>query len=252
MESGFTAYVRYAVIRECLGKWQLQEGVLDSHNIMFVASGECDICIDGEYHRLRAGDVSYCPTGARRSGGGSTEDAVIYAFDFDLYGADRLPLESVTHLGDLGRFSAHFREFFAAWYEKADGYGLFCSGIFLVILSDLLYPRAKKMPNKHVSTIKEYIVDHLGEPITVEALARLVNLSPIYCGALFMKNEGMTIHEFVNIMRINKAKDLLARETLPVSEVALSVGFSDVFYFCKTFKKLTGMTPTSYRRSARK
>lgn len=245
----YMPYVTYAVIRKCMGTWQLQDHITDFHNIMFIASGECDLYIDGMYHRLRAGDVSYYPKGTWRRGGNSTEDAVIYAFDFELFGEERLELGNITHIGNIDSFLPCFKDFFSAWYQKYDGYELFCSGIFAQILSKILYPHLGKTANSHVLMMREYIVEHLGEQITVEDLARVVNLSPIYCGSLFAKKEGVTIHEYINIMRINKAKDLLVGDPISVSETACAVGFSDLFYFCKVFKRLTGMTPTEYRRS---
>ena len=174
---------------------------------------------------------------------------MIYAFDFRLLGEERLPLPDVTHLSDFDAFSLDFKNFFYSWYRKSDGYELYCSGIFMMILSKLLFPGSEKMNNRHVNIMKEYIAEHLGEHITVGSLARVVNLSPVYCGTLFVKNEGVTIREFINTMRINKAKDLLVDDSHTISEISSATGFNDVFHFSKIFKRITGVTPSEYRRS---
>lgn len=248
VNSDFAPIVDYAVIRECLGRWSGHNEFLDLHNIMFIMKGECDLYINGTYHRLTAGDVSYCPLGSERSVGNSTVDAEIYAFDFRLYGADKLPLPDVSHFDSFDIFTHDLKNFFYSWYQKNDGYVLLCSGIFMMILSRLIYPGGEKIMNRHVNMIKEYIAEHIGEHMTVGGIARTVNLSPVYCGTLFVKNEGMTIHEFINNMRVNIAKDLLVDDSRPISEIATVIGYNDVFHFSKIFKRITGMTPSEYRR----
>ena len=66
MSSDLAPIVSYAVIRECLGKWSGYNDSLDTHNIMFITKGQCDISVDGREHRLTAGDVSYCPLWGER------------------------------------------------------------------------------------------------------------------------------------------------------------------------------------------
>ncbi len=70
--------------------------------------------------------------------------------------------------------------------------------------------------------MKDFIRDHLGEAVMVDMIARKVNLSAAYCGELFVKCEGMTIHEFINNLRINHAKDLLSART----DMPLTAGIS--------------------------
>ena len=100
--------------------------------------------------------------------------------------------------------------------------------------------------------MKDYIRDHLGEAVMVDMIVREVNLSAAYCGELFMKCEGVTIHEFINNLRINHAKDLLAEGEMSISEIAAASGFTDVFYFSKKFKALTGLSPNQYRKASQR
>lgn len=123
-----------------------------------------------------------------------------------------------------------------------------CSGMFTMILAALIYPNTQKKLNPHVNTMKEYIIEHLSDAVTVEQIANAVSLSPAYCGELFIRSEGTTIHEFLNRMRINRAKDLLISDMLSISEISAMIGYNDIFYFSKKFKQLTGMSPSEYRR----
>lgn len=248
MEEKISAYVFNAVDRDCGPKWSLGRGVLNHHNIMFITDGACDFYLDGEKYRLSAGDVIYYPSGADREANNQIPGTHLYAFDFYVYGCDRLPLPTVTRLSDFERFMPNIRSLFFTWYEKSEGYKLACSGIFMMILADLIYPTPRKKTNPHVNAMKEYIAEHLGGAVTVDMIARRVNLSPAYCGELFMKCEGVSIHEFINNLRINRAKDLLSEDELTVSEVAAAAGYLDVFYFSRKFRALTGMSPSQYRK----
>ncbi len=145
MDETLSAYVFNAVDRDCGPRWSLEHGVLGHHNLMFITDGAGDFYIDGERLWLSAGDVIYYPVGSERSAGGQQPGTHLYAFDFSLFGCERLPLETVTHFSDFGQFMPNIRSFFFAWYEKSEGYKLVCSGIFMMILSALPYPSAEKI-----------------------------------------------------------------------------------------------------------
>lgn len=249
METRLSVYVFNAVQRDCIGKWVLHKGIMGCHNIMFITRGTIDFYFNGRLRRVGAGDVTYYAKGTEREAKNPSPDAQLYAFDFDLFGCDKLPLPEVSHFNDYNAFMPNFKSFFFSWYQKYDGYDLRCSGIFSMILSSLIYPNAQREENVHVNAMKEYIVEHFNEPVTVDMLASIVNLSPAYCGALFIRTEGTTIHEFVNKMRITKAKELLVSDWLSIAEISTMIGYNDVFYFSKKFKSLTGTSPSEYRRS---
>lgn len=248
MKDNISIYVLNALERECNEKWTLHKGVMSCHNIMFITKGSCDFYFNGKKHRLSAGDVAYYAKGTEREAKNHAPGTALYAFDFDLFGCDRLPMPEVTRLGSFEIFMPYFKSFFFSWYQKYDGYKLTCSGIFMMILAALIYPTSQKEINSPVAAMKAYISDHLNEAVTVNEIANYVNLSPAYCGTLFIKSEGMTIHEFINTMRINRAKDLLVNDAFSIAGVSAIVGYNDVFYFSKKFKLLTGTTPSEYKR----
>ena len=248
MDDRIAVHVFNAVERECDEKWSLYKGVIDCHNIIFIAKGSCDFYFNGRRDRLSEGDVAYYAKGTEREAKNHEPGTAIYAFELDLFGCDRLPLQEITHLNSLESFMPDIRRFFFLWYQKHAGYKLTCSGVFMMILSMIIYPTFQKTENPHVAAMKEYISLHLDGDVSVNEIANVVNLSPSYCGALFIKQEGNTIHEFINIMRINCAKDLLADGVFSIGEVSNMVGYNDLFYFSKKFKLLTGTSPSEYKR----
>jgi len=83
--------------------------------------------------------------------------------------------------------------------------------------------------------------------IDVGLLCGYVNYSRSYFSRLFKMKTGVSIPEYINNVRIKRAKLLLKSTDLSINEVARSVGFDDSFYFSKIFKKITGLSPTDYK-----
>ena len=78
-------------------------------------------------------------------------------------------------------------------------------------------------------------------------MASLCNVSPSYFSALFKKETGVTLTDFVNNRRIRLAKHLLKTTNLHIQTIAQHCGILDFHYFCRMFKKSVGQTPTQYR-----
>lgn len=100
-----------------------------------------------------------------------------------------------------------------------------------------------------VNLVKKYIQDHLGEQrLTREDIANHVYLNPDYLTRMFKKQTGFSISDYLQQQRIEYAKRLLIDTYLPVSEVALSAGYSNFSYFSTIFKKSTELNPMEYRK----
>jgi two-component system response regulator YesN len=93
------------------------------------------------------------------------------------------------------------------------------------------------------------IHDNLSHEISLEELARRVEISPFYFSKLFKEETGENFIDYITMARMQKAKDLLRDHTLSIKEVSGSSGYSDPNYFSKLFKKIMGLTPTEYRLS---
>jgi AraC family transcriptional regulator len=93
-----------------------------------------------------------------------------------------------------------------------------------------------------------YIEEHLAEPISLEALARLVGLSACYFCRAFRQSVGMPPQRYQLNQRIERAKTLLAKRAASVTDVSLAVGYNDTSAFCTAFRRVAGLTPSAYRR----
>ncbi len=98
-----------------------------------------------------------------------------------------------------------------------------------------------------VDFIKE---NYLSQEISVPYLASNCKISTRYYTTLFTTFYGCSPKKFITDLKINYAKELLINSDKKIADISSESNFSDVYYFCKTFKKVTGVSPTEYRRSA--
>lgn len=98
-----------------------------------------------------------------------------------------------------------------------------------------------------VRLLTEYIEVNLSEDMSLNSLAALVDLTPRYLCSGFKEAVGLSPYQFILRARIDKAKTLLKANRLPLSQVALSVGFANQSHFSHAFRKQTGMSPRTFR-----
>lgn len=98
--------------------------------------------------------------------------------------------------------------------------------------------------------ILEFIEERLGENFGLDSLAGSVGLSPFHFSRQFKAEFGQTPHSFVIHKRVERAKTMLQKGDIAMKAVAVDCGFSDQSHFCRTFRKMVGVTPDEYRRSA--
>lgn len=96
----------------------------------------------------------------------------------------------------------------------------------------------------------EHMCQHLAQPLDIASLAAISGLSPSRFAHLFKHELDCTPHEFLTVQRLDRARQLLARSTRTIGEIAGEVGFQSPFYFSLRFKAKTGMSPTAYRQRA--
>ena len=108
----------------------------------------------------------------------------------------------------------------------------------------------KKLDTFH--HILDYLDKNYKEDLSVADIATYFNMSTSYLAHFFKQSAQKSVIEYVNETRIIHAKIFLEKEDCPISEIALRVGFSDINYFSRKFKAITGMTPTEYKKSLKK
>lgn len=134
----------------------------------------------------------------------------------------------------------------AETFETLDEFVSLVEGYYCSILEMLRQSQASK-GNWIVEKAKAYVEERYDTQVTVEEVAAFVERNPNYLSHLFNRVEGVSFPEYLNRLRIGKAKSLLKTTTLMSYEIADRVGFQNYRYFTQVFKKYTGMSPTQYR-----
>lgn len=96
--------------------------------------------------------------------------------------------------------------------------------------------------------VEKYIEDHYMEPISIEDIAARVGLSANYVRSVFKNSRGQTIQRYLSGYRLDMACQLLRNTPITVSRVGQLVGYNNVSYFCASFQKRYGKTPSEWRR----
>lgn len=99
-----------------------------------------------------------------------------------------------------------------------------------------------------VGEIIRHIHENLDQELNMEELAAEYGISSRYVRRFFQEQMGMGSNEYITMLRIGRAKQLLWRPEYSVTEVALMSGFSSSQYFCRVFRRQTGTTPAEYRK----
>ncbi|MBK9207454.1 MAG: helix-turn-helix domain-containing protein [Anaerolineales bacterium] len=94
-----------------------------------------------------------------------------------------------------------------------------------------------------------YIQEHYDEPLSREDVARYVGVSAGYFSRSFHKEAGISFQDYLNRYRIHRARTLLAEGRINVTDVAFSVGFQNVSYFCQVFRQVVGVSPRVYQKA---
>jgi AraC-like DNA-binding protein len=97
--------------------------------------------------------------------------------------------------------------------------------------------------------VTQYILDNIGEPLTIQAVAQIHGVSGRTLMRLFRSQLGITFGAYLRIARIVKAVELLTAPSVSIIEVAYDVGYNSPSSFSQAFRRLTGMSPQEYVKS---
>jgi AraC-like DNA-binding protein len=103
---------------------------------------------------------------------------------------------------------------------------------------------------QYVRQAIRYIHQHYDGELQVKDIAAAVSVHPGYLHRIFKRQTGTSVLDYVTAYRVDKAKMLLAKSDVPISDIADYIGLNSRQYFSAIFKKRTGLTPQEYRRQA--
>lgn len=253
----------------------MQTHVHERVEIMYARKGNCDVFADNERYRLEAGDFILINGNIPHKlqvDKNMPCRVLCLEFDFaprDLTGRSLLSdiyrdvgevrsflksAPSVLKLKDTAEAYVHLVNLFHELEHNEPGRLIsiqYAFGQFLIKLARLFSENRNaggKPSDQYVRDAIIFINGNYHEEIGVDEMAKHVKLNVSYFHKIFKKTTGETPMDYLNRIRINKAKMLLENSELPIIEICFFAGFNSRQYFTHAFKKSTGMTPRAYKQ----
>lgn len=96
--------------------------------------------------------------------------------------------------------------------------------------------------------IEQYVEQHYADPsLSVSGIAEVLNMSPVYTGAVYKQARGISLTQCINRVRMERSCELLKDRSLSIAEISRQVGYTSAEYYARLFHKRWGMTPSEYR-----
>lgn len=131
-----------------------------------------------------------------------------------------------------------------------DESSLIIEGLVLDLIAQTSRQRKAILPANQLKWLRqarEVINDEFSLPLTLSAIAKSVNIHPVYLANSFRRRYGCTVGEYLRRRRVEFACSRISTSNDSLAEVALAAGFSNQSHFSRIFKRVTGVTPASYR-----
>lgn len=113
------------------------------------------------------------------------------------------------------------------------------------------FPQNKQpKSDRLIENIKNYVDSNIEFDIKISHIANIFHYNVQYIGRLFKKSTGLSFNDYLNRQRLNRSKILLTETDLSVLDISSRLGFNNISYFNRLFKKIFGTTPTEYRKSS--
>lgn len=285
-ETCFVPYVSFVIHRPRFTRWKVKEGTIEDHELVLIAAGDGTLRLGTQAHPLRKGMMIYLhydqwhSMEARRGTTMSfyavhfswilathTRESWSYHKDINYYlknekaGSQHwsvnaepglLPFPSVMLLSDYDRIEEIYVQLNRAFHEKDVGYGMqlsiLCQQLVQALFLEQRFPADRNSAFKRLDCAVDYIRRNYARKIRIQELCTCVNLNESNTIKLFKSKLGRTPVDYINQVRVNKAKELLLRTDLNIKEIAWQTGFSDEFYFSRVFKKLEGQSPRHFKQ----
>ncbi len=233
---------------------------LDSFLLVYTYEGSGELEVLGKKHRLKKGDVFFidCRTLHQyRTLQAPWKHSVLH---FD--GVSALPLfrsfqeqnGACLHLDPDGDFQRQLEKLLRAQtaiqpYREYQVSALLTNLLLYVLTSSESYRRSQQNMPDQIRDIAYYLNRNSAKELSLDALAASFSISKYYLCRSFKKYTGFTLNEYVTLLRLERAKELLRTTTLPANQIGAIIGIPDENYFYRLFRKHTGQTPHKYRKS---
>jgi AraC-like DNA-binding protein len=280
-------YIRLAMDSIVPIRWQLKERVIFDYELLYVMEGRIKVSIEDQIYEGIPGDLFLIRPNQRHSFEKiGTEPLRQPHLHFDLFYMEDSPDVKISFkpLGEmsheeikwfrddaLDRFSvqlaSHLRlrkpiiiekmlfEIIKEFQMRLPFYEMNVKGMFIQMFIHLL---RENYWNEHphlltnmeeLVVLRNFLNHNVNQKVTLDELVSISGISKFYLIQLFKKTFGMSPIQYHQLIRVEKAKEMIQFTTEPLNIIAEKFGYPDIQSFSKAFKKIDGVSPSFYRKS---
>ena len=236
-----------------VGKFKNISNIPHWHNeceIIYVNSGKLTVLYNGKHYVAETGNAVYFESGKTHSIQ-SDEDTVISAIQFNsqiVMPLMKKQLSSFILTEDYG-IENFYNNLKKELTEKKEYYTLRLEANIMMLMTDIFRREETKKADEDTTVTVKFselldLIDKQYNYITFKDAVHFMYLSEAYFSKLFTKLAGMTFSQYLNNVKIEKAVIMLQNSNARITEVAMNCGFSTIRNFNRTFKGITGYTPS--------
>ena len=273
----FIRYVHYVP----LGKIsQYPDTIPYDNRLFYMYKGTASIKTTNECYTLNEGDILLIPSGHRYrllpsentssyiavnfdyTQANIEKHNVIYPAEADKYNRslkleevsfkDTPQLNSIVCIRGMREVAGKLVRIEQEYSEKL----LYSEFITSNTMSELLFECARKLNGQNHKENKEivgmiigYINDNIEKKLSNKIIAENFNLHPNYISSVMKIYTGIPLHQYLLKARISRSIDLISEQKYSLTEIAEKCGFSDIYHYSKSFKKIIGVSPGTYNKS---
>lgn len=238
--------------------------------IIFISDGQGAVTVDGKRYEVHKGDVViYNPEVPHHEESSQEEPMELLFMALDHIALPDLPpnhlmpshYRCVYHAGIYQNvFYTSYQQMIVEFEREEELYIEIAQEFSRTLLMYILriisqqerHAKLLHKSNKITDRAVDYIREHFRESITLEDVAAGCYVDKFYLSHLFARHEGMSVGKYILMLRVDESMKLLRETNMSVQAIAELVGFEDMSYFCRMFKKAVTMTPLQYRRQEEK
>lgn len=226
--------------------------------LTYCYTGHAAYTLHGETFDMKSGDLLFLRRNESRAGHADPNDPcglIVVCFELEcLQPEDQQFLQAMLGKRHLN-WDAYplFKEMSLAWMSRRTGYLFRIRNLISRIVLELLSQHQSALISSEKFSVIDQAVSllerNLQRTFSPAELAEKCHFSEGYFRQQFKKYTGMSVMNYQNFLRVNRAKEYLVYGNYNVSQTAQILGFGNPYYFCRVFKKWTGQSPTEYKKS---
>ena len=270
-------FIRYAHYLPLNNDSDYPPSIAYDNRLFYIHSGCGSISVEDVVYNMKKGDVLFFPSGKKYHILTPPEKAVYIGINYDYTQANIIKstpippaeysqydsmqklenvifedldfLENAMHITNMSGISHKFLKLVSEYSQKLIYHEEIASTIFTEILLECIRKKdtQKLTGSKDIlNTLIGYINENYNKPLTNKTIGEKLNLHPNYVNTLIKSYTGLSLHQYLLKVKVSYSIEYL--DLYPIGEIAERCGFTSIHHFSKTFKKIMGVPPSSYKK----